>query len=184
MTRSGPHHGNQRGAALLITLILVALISLLAFGASQATRTQQQLASNEVASQIAFQAAEAALRAAESVLSNANELALFCNAGGARYNITTQDDLDQDTRWQSLESLGTVADFTLYSSDSGTFVPAPRYMIGCIAPALIDDYQTVDPAVKGQIEEDPEQRYFFRVFSIGFGPGGRAVQRLEARYVY
>jgi|GEM_PF-3086097 len=176
------HYGTQRGAALLITLVLVALISLLAFGASQATRMQQQLATNEAASQIAFQAAEAALRSAENSINNASALDLFCNADAARYNITTMAELEKDDHWKSLETLGAEADFSLYDSD--TFIPTPRYLIGCIAPELIDNYVKADPAVKGQSEEKLEQRYFFRVFSIGYGPGGRAIQRLEARYVY
>lgn len=176
--------GNQRGAALLVTLVMVALVSMLALAVSDSTRVQQQLSANEAARQMAFQAAEAGLRSAEVAIENSGDLGLFCNAGGERYSITTLDGLDDDTHWQSLERTGAVANFTLYSSDSGGFMPAPRYMIGCVAPALVDGYQEVDPAVKGQAEEDPEQRYFFRVFSIGFGPGGRAIQRLEARYVY
>lgn len=175
---------SQRGAALLVTLVLVALVTLLAISASQATRLQQQLATNEATRQIAFQAAEAALRSAEHVITSASDLALFCNAGGERYNITTLAQLEDDAAWRSAETSGAEASFTLYDSDSGAFIPKPRYLIGCIAPSLVGDYQEVDPAVKGQAEEDPEQRYFFRIFSIGFGPGHRAVQRLEARYVY
>ncbi|WP_295038914.1 PilX N-terminal domain-containing pilus assembly protein [Salinicola sp.] len=175
---------NQRGAALLVTLVMVALVSMLALAISDSTRVQQQLSANEAARQMAFQAAEAGLRSAELAIDGSGDLGLFCNAGGERYNITTRDGLDNDAHWQSLERAGAVADFTLYSSASGDFMPAPRYMIGCIAPSLVDGYQEVDPAVKGQAEEATEQRYFFRVFSVGFGPGGRAVQRLEARYVY
>ncbi|GHB33518.1 pilus assembly PilX family protein [Salinicola rhizosphaerae] len=182
MTSPLPH--TERGAALLVTLVLVALIAMLTFGAGEITRMQQRLATNDAARQMAFQAAEAALRSAEQAITSTDELSLFCNTGGARYNITTADALESDDHWKSLESQGAAADFTLYDGGGDSFVPTPRYLIGCISPALIDGYEDVDAAVKGQAEENPDKRYFFRVFSIGFGPGGRSVQRLEARYVY
>lgn len=182
MTLPSPHA--ERGAALLVTLVLVALIAMLAFGAGEITRMQQRLATNDAARQMAFQAAEAGLRAAEQAITSTDELSLFCNAGGARYNVTTVDALESDDHWKALESQGAAADLTLYDGGSSGFVPTPRYMIGCISPAQIDGYENVDATVKGQAEENPDKRYFFRVFSIGFGPGGRAVQRLEARYVY
>ncbi|MGQ7245204.1 pilus assembly PilX family protein [Salinicola sp. V024] len=190
MTRSGPPQGNQRGAALLITLILVALISLLAFGASQATRTQQQLATNEAASQIAFQGAEAGLRAAEQEIAEADDLALFCNTGSSRYAITTETELFNDDHWKSLEAAeseafhGAAVGFSLHDSASGDFMRAPRYLVGCIDANLVNSYLGSESAEVGKNTVTLEPRYFFRVFSIGFGPGGTMRKRLEARYVF
>lgn len=184
------HYDTQRGAALLITLVLVALISLLAFGAGQATRMQQQLATNEAASQIAFQAAEAALRAAEQEIADADDLALFCEIGPSRYAITTETELVDDDHWQALEAPesqaihGANVDFSLYDGASGDFMPEPRYLIGCIDANLVDSYLESESAGVGKNTVTLESRYFFRVFSVGFGPGGKTRKRLEARYVF
>lgn len=169
---------------MLVTLVLVALISLLALGAGQTTRMQRRLATNEATRQIALQAAEAGLRAAESVISNASELAFFCHDGDARYAITSETELTKDEHWKDLETQGAETEFSLYDSATDGFIPHPRYLIGCIDSELIDGHQELGSVIKGQTEENPERRYFFRVFSIGFGPGGDAKQRLEARYVF
>lgn len=174
----------ERGAALLVTLVLVALIALLAFGTGESARLQQRLASNELADQIAFQGAEAALKAAEQLLSDTADLDLVCNGGEATYVIDTQQALDDDAHYTQLETNGREVDFLLYASDTQATVARPRYMIGCIAPELIENYWDTEPMVKGQAIESVQPRYFFRVLSLGFGPGGRAERRLEARYVF
>ncbi|WP_110669122.1 pilus assembly PilX family protein [Salinicola halophilus] len=174
----------QRGAALLVTLVLVALISLLTLGASETARLQQRLASNELAHQMAFQAAEAALKDAERRISETADLTLFCSGGDAVYPITTQAGLEDDDRWRRLEQQGRAVDLSLYSVEGSELAPPPRYLVGCIAPALIDGYFDTEPVVKGQASESANPRYFFRVFAIGYGPAGQARQRLEARYVF
>jgi type IV pilus assembly protein PilX len=152
---------NQRGAALLITLVLVALISLVAFGAGATTSLQQHLSSNEVANQIAFQAAQAALREAESAINSAN---FDC------YDIDAEGAAD-DKRWEQLESQGNQATFSLYDSLSDDWIPAPRYAIGCVTG--------LGSAVVGQSVSTTR---YFRVFSVGYGPDRKTRLRLEARY--
>ncbi|SDM11642.1 PilX N-terminal [Modicisalibacter muralis] len=177
---------NQRGAALLITLVLVALVSVLAFSNSQTTRLQQHLSSNEHASRIAFQAAEAALQAAEARLDAADgidKLAAVCLGGAAdTYEILSAEALEEDAHWQDVAEQGAVANFAL--STGLSLSRQPRYMIGCIAKTAIEGYMSSGGMVKGQAPEITDPRYFFRVFAVGFGPGARMKRILEARYVY
>lgn len=58
---------NQRGAALLVSLIMLLLITLLALNSMQSSIVQEQMTANQYDSQIAFQAAEAALRRGEQL---------------------------------------------------------------------------------------------------------------------
>jgi len=177
----------QAGAALLVTLVLVALISLLAFSNSQTTRLQQHLSSNEHASRIAFQAAEAALQAAERRLNEADaidKLAAVCLGGTTgTYEILSEEELKEDIHWQNVAEQGIAADFALSEKGIGLSQP-PRYMIGCIAKTAIEGYMSPGGMVKGQAPEISDPRHFFRVFAVGFGPGDRMKRILEARYVY
>lgn len=63
------HH--QRGATLIVALVMLLLISLLAIGGMQGSVMQERMASNAQDSAISFQATEAGLRQAETDLMGA-----------------------------------------------------------------------------------------------------------------
>ncbi|HET6805379.1 MAG TPA: PilX N-terminal domain-containing pilus assembly protein [Frateuria sp.] len=89
----------QRGAALVIALILLIVITLVGFAAVRGTILQQKMASNLYDREIAFQSAEAALRVAQQrILTHPGELARNCQAGGVVCEGNPFDDpnLDQD----------------------------------------------------------------------------------------
>ena len=64
---------SQKGSALLVSLIMLLLITLVAVGGMQSSILQEKMTGNMRDRDLAFQAAEAALREAESsTLSNSN----------------------------------------------------------------------------------------------------------------
>jgi type IV pilus assembly protein PilX len=73
----------QRGVALVVALILLVVITLVGLAAVRGTIMQQKMASNMFDRQIAFQSAEAAMRAATARIgSNPGDIARDCSAGG------------------------------------------------------------------------------------------------------
>ena len=73
----------QRGIALVVALILLVLITLMGLAAMHGTILQQKLASNLYDREVAFQSAEAAVRAATVQLQiNPGIIARNCQAGG------------------------------------------------------------------------------------------------------
>jgi type IV pilus assembly protein PilX len=60
-----PINRNQRGAVLVVSLILLLIMTVLALAASQNTRMQEKMSGNTRDSDLAFQASEAALRYSE-----------------------------------------------------------------------------------------------------------------------
>ena len=64
VTRGAPE--NQRGSVLIISLVMLLLISLVGLGSMQGTVLQERMSSNLQDRNIAFQAAERALRAGEN----------------------------------------------------------------------------------------------------------------------
>ncbi|WP_129778828.1 pilus assembly PilX family protein [Peristeroidobacter soli] len=60
-----PRARQQRGAVLIVSLLLLLVMTLLGLGASQSTRLQERMAGNQRDLELALQGAESALRAAE-----------------------------------------------------------------------------------------------------------------------
>jgi type IV pilus assembly protein PilX len=58
----------EHGAALVVSLLLLLVMTLLALAASHATQLQERMAGNQRDTEIALQSAEASLRAAEELL--------------------------------------------------------------------------------------------------------------------
>lgn len=173
---------SQSGAALLVTLILIAMISLLAFSGSQNTRLQQRLISNDQATQIAFQSAEAALREGLAVIESSSSLVNFCNGVSSRYVIATSAELNDDDADTKLAEKGVSVDFSLGDSQV-TPAKNPRYVIGCVNQEAVPDFVAPQGMVVGQSEVRGNDYYFFRIFARGFGPSGKISRTLEARYV-
>jgi type IV pilus assembly protein PilX len=88
--RCRPHNGRQslsragqRGVALVVALLLLVVITLVGLAAVRGTIMQQKMASNLFDRQIAFQSAEAAMRAAQARIgTNPGDIARNCQAGG------------------------------------------------------------------------------------------------------
>jgi type IV pilus assembly protein PilX len=63
-----PEH--QRGAVLIVSMLLLLVVTILALGASQATRLQERMVGSQRNFDLAFQAAEAGLRAGERMVAD------------------------------------------------------------------------------------------------------------------
>ena len=87
---------HQKGSALLVSLIMLLLITLIAVGSMQGTILQDRMTGNMRDRDLAFQAAEAALREAEAFLRD-NPSAGFNNANGL-YEVNNANHPDWSTR--------------------------------------------------------------------------------------
>lgn len=78
-----PRRAAQRGVALVVALLLLVVITLVGLAAVRGTIMQQRMAANHFDRQVAFQSAEAAMRAATALIaSNPGDIARNCQAGG------------------------------------------------------------------------------------------------------
>lgn len=77
------HPAGQRGVALVVALLLLVVITLVGLASVRGTIMQQKMASNLFDRQVAFQSAEAAMRAATArIAANPGDIARNCQAGG------------------------------------------------------------------------------------------------------
>jgi type IV pilus assembly protein PilX len=78
-----PSPRRQTGVALIVALLLLVVITLVGFAAVRGTLMQQKMAANQYDRQLAFQNAEAGLRAAMArIATHPDEIARNCRSGG------------------------------------------------------------------------------------------------------
>ena len=80
ITLSNPSPRHQQGAVLAISLIILLLMTIIGVSAMQSTTLQEKMAGNLRDSNLAFQAAESALRDAENYLFTAASLPSFSSS--------------------------------------------------------------------------------------------------------
>jgi len=155
----------QRGVALFLALVVLLIITILGVSALQTTTLSERMAANARDRDMAFQAAEAALRDAERYLQNAT-LNPFGNADGL-YVLGS----NARPEWPG-DSIDEGSGFITYSDDRpGAGAQAapllgvsgqPRYFIERY-PAVAQPDGTLEAGVPAETLE------FYRVTALGFG---------------
>lgn len=98
LTGKSLHRAGQRGVALVVALLLLVVVTLVGLAAVRGTIMQQKMASNLFDRQIAFQSAEAAMRAAQArIAAYPGDIARNCQAGGVFCQANPFDDRALDT---------------------------------------------------------------------------------------
>jgi type IV pilus assembly protein PilX len=186
------HHFNsssakQRGAVLIVSLILLLIMTILALSGSQIVRMQERMAGNVRDTDLAFQGAEAALRDAEDHLNGMSAWpAAFCTdpteTGCEIYEIgalrkTTTPAFDLKTESAADEGWW-VTHAREYRTGAAHDLPGinrdPKYVIEKAA-------QICDTGEAGCTEADT--LYYFRNTAQSFGGSNIADVRLESTYV-
>lgn len=168
----------QRGVSLFLGLMVLLVLTLLALAVIQVVTMQERMSRNLRDSTIAFQAAEAALRAGEQQINagtatgdpfNFSRFSTACttNAGLCVVSNTGTPVWTQIGTWTSANSqVLASANFTVPSG-----VAQPRYIIELISGRPVFDASTgCSPAM-------------FRISSRGFGQN-KAVVNLQSLYRY
>lgn len=190
--RIAPPSSRERGAILFIGLILLIVLSFLGFTALRASTMQERMSGNLRDREIAFQAAESALRAAEVYLAKTPTLPAAttfdgstCGAKGV-YKMTSgvpyfvnaksgdggNPDFWNQYPWEDTQkkcSYSGSTDYVTYVSDSdlgkpGKPVKQPRYVIE-------------------EIPANGTGLPSYRVTAKGWGSSDNAVVILQATYV-
>jgi len=73
---------NQKGAALIITLMLLVIMTILGVSAVTTTTMEEKMSGATINKHVSFQAAEAAMRAAEVIVNTLSQDTVFNGTGG------------------------------------------------------------------------------------------------------
>ena len=172
-------HKRQTGAALIISLMLLVVMTLLGVSAVTTTTMEEKMAGNIRNKHLSFQAAEAALRAGESYAETLNEDTTFDGTNGL-YPRTNAGD--------QAGSGGAIADFPVWYDDTtginwqdvGTITDLyaePQY--------IIEDFGT-SPRDKDCVLEVPPPPGcilpVYRVTARGWGLNDKARTYVQSTY--
>ena len=163
----------QRGAVLVVSLLLLLVMTVLALGASRLTRMQERMAGNARDHDLAFQSAEAGLRAGERLVDDPTLTAAPapCSSGRCQvyelgyltgnfaYQTTTWWD---DNSWRYINTeTGTRRCRTRSASGSGMAHTDPRF--------FVEELQEVPDTLKVPPTGPAPSRMYYRITSAGEG---------------
>ncbi|AUN95482.1 pilus assembly PilX family protein [Pseudazoarcus pumilus] len=128
----------QRGLALVVSLVLLVVVTLLGVSGMQGTGLQERMSGNLYDRSLSMQAAEAALRAAEAAIRNSEsgDIGSDCAADSGNLCPTIPADTftggaEEDDPWTNATAAFTVNE----GIGSGT----PQYFIEIVGDGAIDD---------------------------------------------
>lgn len=124
----------QSGAVLVVSLIMLLLLTIIGVTSMQTTSLEEKMAGNMRDRNLAFQAAESALAAAEASLNPPAALPAFVAAGtGGFYSATPTPDLsDSEIVKDSFWTTNPSANSTVASLGNG--IASPLYIIQTMGP--------------------------------------------------
>ncbi|WP_018144619.1 MULTISPECIES: PilX N-terminal domain-containing pilus assembly protein [unclassified Thioalkalivibrio] len=154
----------QRGSALIVALVMLLLMTLIGVTAMQTTILQERMAGNTRDRQMAFEAAEAALREGESFLSNPSSTAGFLDPA----------EPGDPPVWDTVDWLGSSATSVTFSQTGTELVRNPAYIIEELGIASDELNLAAD-------EPAPETR-MYRITATGWGGSEGAIVRLQTSY--
>lgn len=160
----------QKGAVLIVSLIVLLVLTLISVTAMQTTSLEEKMAGNMRNKNLAFQAAEAALRAGEGYLSGAT-LDSFNGTNGL-YQPST----GSQQRWEIVDWY-TPANVRTYDegSDGGDLNDLASM------PTYIIEELSVDPPPGGSVEAATvHDDKLYRVTSRGVGGTANAMVMLQS----
>lgn len=177
---------SQAGAVLVVSLLLLLVMTVLALGASQATRMQERMAGNARDYDLAFQSAEAGLRKAERLIDDpALSAAPFaCSSGRCQVfelGIVPGDVAYRSAAaWWNANAWNYSADNLWTASGSGQMSGAglarrdPQYVVEEVEE--VPDSLTIPPT------GPPPSRIYYRITSSAEGGTNRTVVALQSTF--
>ena len=156
---------SQRGAILIISLVILLVMTIIGVAAMQSTVLEEKMAGSLRDKSIAFQAAEAALRDAETTISSGSAPTVGTAAGWYSWgNASRWRDMD----WSDTGSTGTVASYSGGTLDN--VASDPTYIAEQMRPE-----RSLDPTKPLQVE-------YYRITAHGVGGSANAVAILQSYY--
>lgn len=171
------HVARQRGAALLMSLVILLVLTLLAVSGMQGSVMQERMATAQREGVIALEAAEAGLRQAEQVLDGLTDLTDFGSTNG--FYLATDTDLPSPYAAATWDPSGT-------SSAAGTAVNGltPRFYFEYKGEVTLNALDELPRNLAGGLPQTDVTMHAARVVVMGPSPSGEGRRIIESFYVF
>lgn len=171
-TELSKHFRTQRGGALVVTLLLLLVMTLIGVTGMQVTSLEEKMTGNMRDRNLAFQAAESALRAGEEFLTTAT-LSTFSGNTEGLYKFTSLT----TPWWQGIDWSDSDAVITYTPTDGAKLADVaanPAY--------IIEELPSVPKAGESLEAGTPADINYYRVTARGTGGTSTAIVMLQSIY--
>jgi type IV pilus assembly protein PilX len=174
----------ERGAVLVTSMLLLLVMTVLALGASQATRMQERMAGNARDHDLAFQSAEAGLRKAERLIDDPALTAppWACSVG--RCKVWERSLLPPDIAYRSPDEWWRDNAWAYSTDDQWSATPSKQIAGTGLAHRdpmfVIEEIEEVTDSQK--LGPPQPSRVYYRITSTGEGGTKRAVVVLQSTF--
>ena len=169
----------QRGVVLIIALIILLALTLIGVSGMSTTSMQARMSANTRDRQIAFQAAEAALREGERyVQNNPMDASMFdsnCTNGMCDCSSAALGCVEYWTD-SGLSVWTTAARHKTYTVNNGQLAAQPEYIIEYMGYVVPDGVSTINS------NTGPGDPQMFRITALGTGQSPNAKVMLQSTY--
>ncbi|MDB5990418.1 MAG: pilus assembly protein [Herbaspirillum sp.] len=185
------HHNGQRGAALIIALLMLIVLLMLGIGAMRISLQSEKMSRNQRDRQIAWQAAEAALLDAEYDIGNpaSPRYLLFgspqldamaiCSRNGAAPGLCRPAANAQQAVWRKMGRADDAPDI-IYGRYSGHIMQTGSGPLPAYPPHYLIELLPPDAGKSNVSKPDKGRRY--RISALGFGPDQETQVMLQSIY--
>lgn len=169
----------QRGAALIVSMLILLVMTLIGVTAMNVTGLEERMAGNTQDRDRAFESAESALRDGEAVVFTKGTDDF--NGTNGLYPAPT----DGSMLWATSLDWGPASTQTRAFSGSLIHVPQkPRYIIELLAEVpCAGGTEKVGGGYSEDTKESPCNKYYYRITSRGVGGAAGATVMLQSTYI-
>lgn len=170
----------QQGVALIMSLVMLLILTILGVSSVQTTSMEERMSRNQRDNNMAFQAAESAIREAESYMGTNSSLLPFQNSNSAgRYDVPDNGAVDLSTFDWATASNNSRGFATIETSITGV-ADQPKYIIEWIKTVISDE----DRLNLDNIGQDTGsgRTQIFRVTAYGTGATDSAHVMIQTTY--
>lgn len=171
---------NQSGAALIVSMIMLLLLTIIGVTGMKTTALEERMAGNMRDKALAFESAEAALRDAEAFMETVFTLGAFNSDGSDGYYDNSVADLWREVDWSGSDGSNTKKAVTVPTSIPG--VEPGQYIIEYISDSEDEDVSGgVNLSNIGQ-GTGAGNTSIFRVTARGTGASGTSAVIIQSIY--
>jgi type IV pilus assembly protein PilX len=173
----------QRGAVLVVSLLLLLVITVLALGASQTTRMQERMAASMRDRDLAFESSEAGLRNGERIIDSMDVAPSPCTAGRCEVydrGILPASIAFQTPTWWNDNSWSYVTDES-FSTTAEDAIKGSG-MAGADPQFVVEELEEVADALSVPPTGPPPSRIYYRVTSGAQGGSTQARVVLQSTF--
>jgi len=181
------HPEREHGAVMIVSLLLLLIMTVLALGASQATRMQERMAGNARDHDLALQSAEAGLRAGERWIKSLVTAPSPCAAAKCQvYELgVPQNDQSQtkpliyrDQAWWTSMSQAYTASGTITGSGKDTEIGMAKQD----PEFLVEELEEVPDALTVPPTGPPPSKMHYRITSRGIGGSDKSAVVIQSTW--